>query len=766
MSIDYEAELNDRQLEAVKATEGPVLILAGAGSGKTRAITFRTAYLIEEKGVKPWNIMALTFTNKAAAEMKERIMQMSGQSAKKIWVSTFHSTCLRILFAHAEELGYSPDFEIADQSDQKSIIKEVCKNLQIDTKTYKEKTFLNTISSAKDELLTPELFAERYYQDYRRKIYIDVYQAYQDKLRQNNSMDFDDLIMNTVRLFKNCPKVLEHYQDQFLYIMVDEYQDTNTAQFELIRLLASKHRNLCVVGDDDQSIYRFRGANIRNILDFEEIYRDAKVIKLEQNYRSTETILTAANQVISNNRGRKRKELWTDHEQGKKIRFRQLDSAAGEAAFIADDIKNKVAQHMASYKDFAILMRTNVQSKEIEDAFRVRGIDYDLVKGLRFWDTKVIKDVTALLLTAAYGENDLRTIRIINIPKRGVGPASIEKLQIYAEQNGISLLEACGKAKEAGVSGKAASALQEFYQEKLDCRKKKEGIPLAQFLDLVLQESGYMDYLNDEAETPEDFNEKLDYIEKLKDTLIEYEDTEENPDLMDFMRMNGVEGNNLDRDSSPENPDKVLIMTMHNAKGLEFPFVYMVGMEEGLFPGYASINSGDEEDIEEERRLCYVAITRAQQELTLTCARIRMMNGETRYAAASRFIKELPFGLLDMNIRPEKTERPVSFSDGSRVTAGRSPERPAFERKSGYGIGKKAEGSARKVFTGQKLKLGSQIKAVKPEYVKGDRVRHFKFGEGTVLDIIEGGRDFEVTVEFDSYGVRKMFAGFAKLKKI
>lgn len=736
MSIDYEKELNDKQLEAVRATEGPVLILAGAGSGKTRAITYRTAYLIEEKGIAPWNIMALTFTNKAAREMKERISQMTENSSSKVWVSTFHSAALRILYAHAEDLGYSPDFEVADQPDQKAVIKDVCKKLQIDTKEYKEKTLLNAISRAKDELLTPELFEEENYGNIRKRVYVDVYNAYQEQLKKNNTMDFDDLIMNVVKLFRDCPEILEHYQDRFQYIMVDEYQDTNTAQFELIRLLAKKRRNLCVVGDDDQSIYRFRGANIRNILDFEDIYKDAKVIRLEQNYRSTSNILQAANQVISNNRGRKAKELWTNNEEGKKIRFRQLDSASGEAAFVADDIRERVRRSEASYKDFAILVRTNVQSKEFEDAFRVRGIDYDLVKGLRFWDTKVIKDVTALMLTAASGENDLRTQRIINIPKRGAGPAAVEKLSAYAAFHGMSLLDACGHAKEAGLSGKAAAAIQEFYEEKMRVRSLSDGIPLGQFLDLVLQESGYMDYLNAEAETPEEFTEKLSYIEKLKNSLVEYEEEAEAPDILDFMRMNGIEGSSMDQDSAPDNPDKVLIMTMHNAKGLEFPFVYMVGMEEGLFPGYASINTGDEEDIEEERRLCYVAITRAMRELTLTCARVRMINGESRFASASRFIRELPLGMLDMNITPQKTERGVEIKP------------------------------VRRGFTGTKLKLGREIRIVVPDYEVGDRVRHFKFGEGTVRELVKGEKDYEVTVDFDRLGVRKLFAGFAKLKKI
>ena len=456
---DYAGELNDRQLEAVEATDGPVLILAGAGSGKTRVLTYRTSYLINEKGIKPWNIIALTFTNKAAKEMKQRISGMSDEGGE-VWVSTFHSTCLKIMFRHAEKLGYLPGFEVADAADQKTLMHDVCKKLNIDTKIYKEKSLLGRISSAKDELLTPELFAIRHEGDFRQKPYIDAYFAYQEQLKKNNSMDFDDLIMNTVTLFKNYPEVLDSYQERFKYIMVDEYQDTNSAQFEFIRLLANKYKNLCVVGDDDQSIYKFRGANIRNILDFEMIYKDAKVVKLEQNYRSTSNILDTANAVIANNRGRKPKKLWTSHEEGRKIKFKQLDSAAGEAAYIADEIRRKTEEGSATYSDFAILMRTNVQSKEFEDAFRVRGINYELVKGLRFWDRKVIKDVTSYLLTAISGVNDMRTIRIINVPKRSIGNASLDKLSAYAGENSMSLLSACAEPEKAGISAKAGASMK------------------------------------------------------------------------------------------------------------------------------------------------------------------------------------------------------------------------------------------------------------------------------------------------------------------
>ena len=789
---DYVRELNPKQLEAVRAAEGPVLILAGAGSGKTRTITYRIAYLIEELGVKPWSILALTFTNKAANEMKERVAAMCGDDAKDIMVSTFHSLCLRIMFTQAERLGYGKNFEIADQTDQRSIMKEVCKRLSIDTKMYKEKALLNAISGAKDELQTVEDYAAENEGDYYMKAYVDAYREYQKTLKANDQMDFDDLIMNTVELFRTCPEVLEYYQDRYRYIMVDEYQDTNSAQFAMISLLAKKYRNLCVVGDDDQSIYAFRGANIRNILDFEKIYKEAHVVRLEQNYRSTANILEAANQVIANNRGRKSKELWTEAEEGAKIRFRQLDSAAGEAAYIADEIRDRVNAGKAHYSDYAILMRTNVQSKEFEDAFRVRGIDYDLVKGLRFWDTRVIKDVTSFLLTVDIGTNDLRCARVMNIPKRGIGAASMEKIRAFAESSGITLLEACGRPENAGISGKAAAGMRAFHEMIQTLRERTRGMKLADMLDEVVKGTDYMGYLADESDTTEKYLEQEEYITKLKDSLTEYErDYEETvavasdeiapagPSLIDFMRMNGVEGTTVDVDTDPESDDKVLIMTMHNAKGLEFPNVYMTGMEEGLFPGYMSISSGDEKDIEEERRLCYVGITRAMENLTLTCARSRMVNGETRYAVASRFVKEMPFGLLDMNISPEKTERPVTFRDGSRVypsggygtTQYGENDRRRSAGDYGYGGGAGADSGVRhtpkkKSMGPGKIQLGRDMAPVKPDYGVGERIRHFKFGEGTVLDIKEGGRDYEVTVEFDDHGVKKMFAGFAKLKKL
>lgn len=769
--------LNDKQKEAVMCTEGPLLILAGAGSGKTRVLTNRAAYLMEELGVKPWNIMAITFTNKAAREMRERIDDMVGERARDVWVSTFHSTCLQIMFRNAEKLGYDGNFEICDTTDQRSVMKDVCKRLNIDTKMYKERMLLNEISRAKDELISPAQYAAESEGDYRKEKIALVYDEYQKTLKKNNSMDFDDMIMKTVELFLAYPDVLDYYQERFRYIMVDEYQDTNTAQFELIHLLANKYKNLCVVGDDDQSIYKFRGANIYNILDFEKTYPDAAVIRLEQNYRSTQNILNAANGVIQNNVGRKEKSLWCDAAEGSKIHFKQLDTAPSEAMYIAEDIKKKAESGKTEYGDCAVLIRTNVQSKELEDAFRLLQIDYELVKGLKFWDTKVIKDLTAYLITIASGKNDMRTARIINLPKRGIGATSVEKLQIYADMRGISLYEACEFADDVPGLSKAAEKIKGFDYLIQRLRTVLREGSFGELLDAVIDETEYMDYLGNEAETPEKYAEMQEYIAKLRETLTVYEEESEQPDLMEFMRLNGVEGSSVDK--SPDGVQmgtemltaeeerelrkkKVLIMTMHNAKGLEFPHVYMAGMEDGLFPSYMTITADDPMEMEEERRLCYVGITRAKEDLTLTCARQRMVNGETRYATASRFIKEIPFGLLDMKVpsvklKPADEPGPSAFQKAKESFRQKPYVKPSAVRR------RYSEGNP----YAAALKKGADVKTDGAlSYDVGDRVAHIKFGEGSVKEIKSGGRDYEVTVDFDTAGVKKMFASFAKLVKV
>ena len=763
--------LNDEQLRAVETVEGPLLILAGAGSGKTRVLTNRIAHLISNCDVNPYNILAITFTNKAAKEMRERVDDLVGFGSEDVWVSTFHSLCLRVLFRYADKLGYDTNFEICDTSDQKSIIKDVCKTLNIDTKIIREKQILNAISNAKDELIGPELYREMNAGDFRGSRIADAYSEYQRTLKKNNTFDFDDMIMKTVELFKTCPEVLDYYQERFKYIMVDEYQDTNTAQFELIRLLADKYKNLCVVGDDDQSIYRFRGANIRNILDFELVYKNAVVIKLEQNYRSTQNILDAANAVISNNVGRKSKSLWTEEETGSKIHFKQLDSASSEAMYVAERIQDAVEKKGIKYGDCAILMRTNVQSKEFEDAFRIKGIDYDLVKGLRFWDTKVIKDLCAYLSTVASGLNDVRTNRIINLPKRSIGNTTVEKLSNYAAMRGCSLLEACEFAQDVPGLGKAADKVEGFANLIFRLRAKMKNCSFAELLDEIIAQTDYMAYLDGEADNKEKYEEMVEYIDKLRETLTVYEESTDEPDLIDFMRQNGLEGNNLDKslggavtgiDGLSEAEEKaikdkkVLIMTMHNAKGLEFPYVFLVGMEDGLFPSYMTITGDNPEELEEERRLCYVGITRAREHLTITCARQRMINGETRYSKTSRFVKEIPLSLLDMSLPKETIPVRDRIEPSAMAQAKKAYETKPYEVK----------GIVKRKATLSGFNRGKDLVVEEPDYTVGDRVRHVKFGVGTVLSVEKGSRDYEVSVNFDEYGIKNMLAAFAKLVKV
>ena len=747
--MNLDNELNPQQAEAAKTIDGPVLILAGAGSGKTRTLMYRIANMLEN-GINPWNILALTFTNKAAKEMKDRIEAMIPDRSSALWISTFHSTCLRIMFSHADKLGYTSSFEIADQADQKAVMREVYKKLEINPKQIPERSAAREISQAKDRLQSVDEYVRENMGDFSKAKYGEIYREYQERLKRNNSMDFDDLIFNTVKLFREFPEILESYQEKFKYIMVDEYQDTNTAQFEFIRLLASKYKNLCVVGDDDQSIYRFRGADIRNILDFETNYPEAHVIKLEENYRSTGIILEAANEVIANNTERKQKALWTKSEDGGKIRFRQMDTSSGEAAFIADDIRKKV-EAGANYKDFAILLRTNIQSKEFEDAFRVRRMDYEIVKGLRFWDTKVIKDISAYLLTVAGGSNDMRTNRIVNLPKRGIGASSLDKVAAYALSNGLSLFDACVKAEEIpGVSGKALTGLKDFTSTILAIREAAKDMKLSEVVDKVIEDVGYNGYMLMESDSTEKYTEMREYIDKLKEALDEYEAETEESDLIDFMRQNGVEGTTIDKLGNPESDDRIRVMTMHNAKGLEFPNVYVAGMEQGLFPGYGAVTSENPTDLEEERRLCYVAMTRAEKTLTLTCARQRMVNGEKRFYKVSQFLGEIPNSLIDMNVQPKKDERKERVIPVARQLA-----HAAFAAKP-------------MAFSGgfQKGKAAMTAAAPKPDYEVGDRVRHFKLGEGVVKSIVGGGKDYEVTIEFDKSGTKKMFAQFAKLKRV
>lgn len=744
--------LNKPQKEAVFHTEGPLLILAGAGSGKTRVLTHRIAYLIEEKGVNPWNILAITFTNKAAEEMRQRVDSLVGIGAESIWVSTFHSMCVRILRRYIDRLGYDNRFTIYDTDDQKTLMKEVCRKTDIDTKRFKERMLLSVISSTKNEMILPEEFELNAGGDFVQLKIAKVYKEYEAQMRANNALDFDDLLVKTVQLLETQPDVRENYQERFRYIMVDEYQDTNTVQFRLVSLLAGKYRNLCVVGDDDQSIYKFRGANIRNILDFEKEFSDAKVIKLEQNYRSVGNVLEVANSVIRNNKGRKEKTLWTDNEKGEKIRLRQFDTAYDEAQFIAEDIKDETEQG-ANYSDHAVLYRTNAQSRLLEEKFVAMNIPYKIVGGINFYSRREIKDVLSYLKTIDNGKDDLAVRRIINVPKRGIGLTTINRIQESAAARGIGFYDALSAPDLIPGIGRSASKLDSFAAliEYFKGRSEESGV--TDLLTEVIEKTGYTESL--EADDPEELEARVQNIDELVSKAAVYEescsDRGERPTLSGFLEEVALVA---DIDSVAEDRDYVILMTLHSAKGLEFPHVYLAGMEDGLFPSYMSISGDDPEELEEERRLCYVGVTRAEEKLTLTCARMRLVRGERQYNSMSRFIKEMPSALIDTGKREGGFSQNVSLGE----------KRTYSSEVSGY---KRSAYAQKPAFAA--IQKGSGLMAKKSEglsYGVGDRVRHVKFGDGTVTEIKEGGRDYEVTVQFDTAGVRKMFALFAKLIKI
>ena len=737
--------LNPPQREAVAQTEGPVLILAGAGSGKTRVLTHRIAYLMDEKGVNPWNILAITFTNKAAQEMRERVDKLVGFGSESIWVSTFHSACVRILRRHIDNLGYDMNFTIYDTDDQKSLMKDVCRKMNIDTKIYKERSILAQISHAKDELLTPDDMEMKAAGDYNMKKVASVYREYQAALRKNNALDFDDLIVKTVELFEKCGAVLEYYQERFKYIMVDEYQDTNTAQFKFISLLAQRYQNLCVVGDDDQSIYKFRGANIGNILGFEHVFPDARVIRLEQNYRSTRNILNAANQVIANNTERKAKTLWTENEEGSKVHFRQFLNAYEEAEYVAGEIGKLKRNGLGNYRDCAILYRTNAQSRIFEEKFIAANIPYKLVGGVNFYARKEIKDLLCYLKTINNARDDLAVQRIINVPKRGIGATTLGRVQDYADNMGISLYEALRVAEEVPSIGRSLSKIDGFVTFIQMLKSKADVLTVEEILQEVIDSTGYVAEL--EAEDTEESRARIENIDELISKTVAYQEAMEEQNqpatLSGFLEEVALVA---DIDTVDPDQDYVLLMTLHSAKGLEFPKVFMVGMEDGIFPSHMTISYGDDGEMEEERRLCYVGITRAMKDLTLTCAQQRMIRGETQYNRVSRFVREIPRELVDLGhtIQEKKPKveelipTPAKYSKMKEILQGRNYKPREFK----------------------------VTKANSLDYEVGDTVRHIKFGVGIVKEIVEGGRDYEVTVEFDKVGVKKMFASFAKLKKI
>ena len=732
--------LNDKQSEAVYHTEGPLLLLAGAGSGKTRVLTHRIAYLIEECGVNPWNILAITFTNKAAGEMRERVDRIVGYGSDSIWVSTFHSTCVRILRRHIDLLGYDTNFTIYDSDDSKTVMKEVLRSLDLDPKVYKEKTFLAVISNAKDELISPEEFLLNAGADYKLQLIGKAYMEYQKALKKNNALDFDDLIVKTVELFRSHEEVLDYYQERFRYIMVDEYQDTNTAQFQFVSLLAQKYRNLCVVGDDDQSIYKFRGANIGNILNFEKVFTDATVIKLEQNYRSTGNILCAANAVIANNIGRKEKRLWTEEEDGEGITFRQFYNAYEEAEFVAEQIRRSVRQGDGSYKDHAILYRTNAQSRVLEEQLIRDNIPYRLIGGVNFYARKEIKDLLSYLKTIDNGVDDLAVKRIINVPKRGIGLTTLDKVQNFANNHDLSFFEVLEHADGIPEFGRTAGKLKNFALLIQSFRAKAEELSLQELMEDILEVTGYRKEL--ELEGTDEADARIENIDELISKIASYEENciDEPATLSGFLEEVALVA---DIDNLEQEDNRVLLMTLHSAKGLEFPCVYLTGMEDGIFPSYMSIAADNpREEIEEERRLCYVGITRAMKKLTITVAKVRMIRGENQYNAISRFVKEIPSYYLEKGstVQKEKTE-PVVITESY------------WERKKNFREKPKA------------VQQFTVTKADALDYAVGDRVKHIKFGVGTVVNITEGGRDYEVAVDFDNFGLKKMFASFAKLQK-
>ena len=758
--MGYLEKLNPQQREAVQHTEGPLLILAGAGSGKTRVLTCRIAYLIEHCGVRPWNIMAITFTNKAAGEMRERVDGLVGMGSEAIWVSTFHSSCCRILRRYIDRIGYDNSFTIYDTDDSRQVMKAVIKELELNPKIYKEKALLGKISAAKNNLVSPdemEADASRW----EEKQTARAYRAYQKRLKKNNALDFDDLLVLAVELFEKAPDVLESYQERFRYILIDEYQDTNTVQFRFVKLLAEKYRNICVVGDDDQSIYKFRGANIMNILNFEKSFPGAKVIKLEQNYRSTQSILDAANEVISNNSGRKEKKLWTDNGQGTRVRFREFQTGYDEAEFVAGEIAKKVREENRSYRDYAVLYRTNAQSRLFEEKMIAADIPYKLVGGVNFYSRREIKDMLAYLKTVDNGLDDLAVQRIVNVPKRGVGATSLARVQNYALENGISFYEALQDADRIPGLGRSLNGIRKFTTLIGRLRAAgREYLNVREILEMIISETGYVAELEEEG-TDED-KARIENINELVSKTADYMEQAENPSLSEFLQQVSLVA---DIDSVDPDGDYVLLMTLHSAKGLEFDYVYMTGMEENTFPSYMEVSGEDSEELEEERRLCYVGITRARKELTMTAAQMRMVRGEPQFLRASRFVREIPRDLIELEGETTDTR---NFMKPPEVSMDRIMKFGTVGAERGYGsFGSRPVRSPRgQAGNHYSLNQFRVQKADHLDYQEGDRVRHVKFGDGTVQNIKDGGKDYEVTVNFDTCGVKRMFASFAKLKKI
>ncbi|MBA9028685.1 MULTISPECIES: DNA helicase PcrA [Bacillaceae] len=730
--------LNDQQQKAVKATDGPLLIMAGAGSGKTRVLTHRIAYLMVEKEVAPWNILAITFTNKAAREMKERIRGILGGASDEIWISTFHSMCVRILRRDIDRIGYNRNFSILDTTDQQSVIKQILKDKNLDPKKYDYRALLGTISSAKNELVTPEEY-HKTAGDFYTNVAADVYTEYQKRLRKNQALDFDDLIMLTITLFQRVPEVLEYYQRKFQYIHVDEYQDTNRAQYMLVKLLASRFRNLCVVGDSDQSIYRWRGADIANILSFEKDYPNATMIFLEQNYRSTKKILEAANKVIDNNRNRKPKNLWTENMDGNKIRYFRADSEQGEAQFVAGKINEIVRDSARKLSDIAILYRTNAQSRVMEEVLLKSNLQYTIVGGIKFYDRKEIKDILAYLRLIANPDDDISLRRVINVPKRGIGATSLDKVADYAAMTDGSMYQALQDIDMIGLSPKITKAAREFRDLIHTYTNQQEYLSVTELVEEVIEKTGYREML--QAEKSIESQSRLENIDEFLSVTKSFEQSNDDKSLVGFLTDLALVADIDQLDDTEEAQDSVTLMTLHSAKGLEFPVVFLLGLEEGVFPHSRSLM--DEEEMEEERRLAYVGITRAESELYLTNAQMRTLFGRTNMNPVSRFIAEIPEELVeDMKPKPKKS----GLSSSKPILSGGSRRTPSFG----------------KVVAQPNATGGDEI-----GWQVGDKAAHKKWGTGTVVSVKGEGEGKELDIAFPSpTGIKRLLAKFAPIEKV
>ncbi len=783
--------LNDRQKEAVLATEGPCLVIAGAGSGKTKVLTHKIAYLMKEKYIKPWNILAITFTNKAANEMKERVEKLVGEAAKDMWIGTFHSICVRILRKYIDRLGFEHSFLIFDTTDQRTLIKECMKTLKIDDKMFTDRSVLSEISNAKNEMLEPKAYQTKYAGDYRKEIIGRIYELYQQRLKENNAIDFDDIINFTIKILEQNEDVLDYYTNKFQYVLVDEYQDTNKAQFTLVTLLASKYGNITVVGDNDQGIYSFRGADITNILNFEKDFPGTKIVKLEQNYRCTGNILKAANSVIKHNENKYEKKLWTENDEGSLPIIHRADDEYDEGRFIVEEINHLRREEYFKYSDFTVLYRMNSQSRAIEEILRREGIPYKILGGLKFYERKEIKDIISYLRLIYNFSDNISLKRIINEPKRGIGKTSIDNIQEISEKTGLSMFDIIKHADEYGLNRVKANAT-EFIETIEYLRSKIEELSISELIKETLNKTGYVKAL--EIENTTEAESRIENLEEFLTVAIEFEEEEAENTLADFL-----EGITLssDIDGMEDSEDSVTLMTLHSAKGLEFPVVFLVGLEEGIFPGNKSI--GEPKELEEERRLFYVGITRAKQYLYLTCSKKRTIFGSTSYNAVSRFVNEIPSELLDgfdklddnsddFNDSQYKWEYGTSSKVKSYKLNDTNETRGYVAATSviGNGINYKSGKNLENDFDYNKLqntKKGFQFKSAESflnslnakkentefdisKYKEGQRIYHKKFGEGIINKIEEEGEDYKLDISFDKAGHKRLMAKFANLEVI